>query len=93
MGGAASSAHGGQSRVSACRTNNHKESVEERLPAIRNFHRWLIYGLQRSAPQRCPKYGRMYHMDQVLPMSSFYLTEFRLPSSTFVPRSHFHQSY
>ena len=53
-----------------CRTNKHKASVVERLPAIRDFHQWLIYGLQRSAPQRCPKYGRfpperMFHMDQV----------------------------
>jgi hypothetical protein len=53
-----------------CRTNKHKVPVHERLTEIRNFHTWLIYGLQRSAPQRCPKYGRfpphlMYHMDQV----------------------------
>jgi hypothetical protein len=56
--------------TSQCRTNKHKLSVQERLPAIRKFHSWLIYGLQRSAPERCPKYGRfppelMYHMDQV----------------------------
>jgi hypothetical protein len=62
--------------TSQCRTNKHKQSVQERLPAIRKFHTWLIYGLQRSEPQRCPKYGRfpphlMYHMDQVpLPFSS-----------------------
>jgi hypothetical protein len=53
-----------------CRTNKHKVPVHDRLPEIRNFHTWLIYGLQRSEPQRCPKYGRfpphlMYHMDQV----------------------------
>ena len=53
-----------------CRTNKHKRSVQERLPAIREFHRWLIYGLQRSGPRRCPKYGRfpparMFHVDQV----------------------------
>ena len=60
---------------SQCRTNKHKRSVKERLPAITKFHVWLIYGLQRSDPQRCPKYGRfpprrMYHMDQVpLPFS------------------------
>lgn len=59
-----------------CRTNKHKTSVVERLPKIRKFHQWLIYGLQQSAPQRCPKYGRfpperMFHMDQVpLPFSS-----------------------
>lgn len=52
------------------------QSVVERLPVIRSFHQWLIYGLQRSAPQRCPKYGRfpphrMFHMDQVpLPFSA-----------------------
>ena len=61
--------------ASQCRTNKHKLSIDERLPSIRNFHTWLIYGLQRSEPQRCPKYGRfpparMYHMDQVpLPFS------------------------
>ena len=60
---------------SQCRTNKHKRSVNERLPAIRAFHQYLIYGLQRSEPQRCTKYGRfppwlMYHMDQVpLPFS------------------------
>jgi hypothetical protein len=60
---------------SQCRTNKHKQSVNERLPQIRKFHQWLIYGLQRSEPERCPKYGRfppnrMYHMDQVpLPFS------------------------
>jgi hypothetical protein len=62
--------------TSQCRTNKHKQSVQERLPAIRKFHTWLIYGLQRSEPQRDDKYGRipprlMYHMDQVpLPFSS-----------------------
>jgi hypothetical protein len=60
---------------SQCRTNKHKQSVTERLPQIRKFHQWLIYGLQRSEPERCPKYGRfppnrMFHMDQVpLPFS------------------------
>jgi hypothetical protein len=53
-----------------CRTNKHKRTVMERLPQIARFHQWLIYGVQRSAPQRCPIYGRypphlMYHMDQV----------------------------
>ena len=58
-----------------CRTNKHKKAVEDRLPQIRRFHTWLIYGLQRSLPERCAKYGRfppwlMYHMDQVpLPFS------------------------
>ena len=49
--------------------NKHRKSIQERLPEIQRFHRWLIYGLQRSAPQRCPIYGRfppnlMWHMDQ-----------------------------
>ena len=53
-----------------CRTNKHKTSIEERLPAIQAFHQHWIYGVQRSFPQRCPKYGRfprnkVYHMDQV----------------------------
>ena len=53
-----------------CRTNGKATTVLERLPQIRSFHQWLIYGLQRSSPQRCPKYGRfpphrMFHMDQV----------------------------
>ena len=56
--------------TSQCRTNNHRQSVSERLPAIREFHQWLIHGLQRSEPQRCMKFGRfpphrMFHMDQV----------------------------
>ena len=56
--------------TSQCRTNKHKESVTERLPQIRKFHEMLIYGIQRSEPQRDKKYGRfppsrMYHMDQV----------------------------
>jgi hypothetical protein len=53
-----------------CRTNKSKRPVLERLPQIARFHKWLIYGVQRSEPQRCGKYGRfppnrMYHMDQV----------------------------
>jgi hypothetical protein len=58
------------------RSNKHKIPLAERLPAIKKFHRWLIYGLQRSGPQRSLKYGRfdparMFHMDQVpLPFSS-----------------------
>ena len=53
-----------------CRSNKHTDSILDRLPIIRSFHQWLIYGLQRSEPQRCPKYGRfppkrMFHMDQV----------------------------
>lgn len=58
-----------------CRTNTKTTSLQDRLPQIRRFHQFLIYGLQRSEPQRCPKYGRfppsrMFHMDQVpLPFS------------------------
>ena len=58
-----------------CRTNTKTTPIEERLPQIRAFHQYLIYGVQRSDPQRCPKYGRfpprrMFHMDQVpLPFS------------------------
>ena len=58
------------------RSNKHKIPLSERLPAIKTFHRWLIYSLQRSGPQRSVKYGRfdpkrMFHMDQVpLPFSS-----------------------
>ena len=53
-----------------CRTNKHKRSIEERLPAIQAFHQHWIYGVQRSFPQRDPKYGRfprnrVYAMDQV----------------------------
>ena len=52
------------------RTNKHTRSLSSRVPQIQDFHRWLIYGLQRSQPQRCAKYGRfpperMFHMDQV----------------------------
>ena len=41
----------------------------DRLPRIRKFHRWLVYELQPSGLQRCPKYGRfpaecVYFMDQ-----------------------------
>lgn len=53
-----------------CRTNKHKTSIEERLPAIKAFHQHWIYGVQRSWPQRDSVYGRyprnkVYHMDQV----------------------------
>ena len=40
------------------KSNVKKLSLAERLPEIRKFHRWLIYGLQCSEPQRCTKYGR-----------------------------------
>ena len=52
-------------------TNKKSHSVLERLPIIRQFHRYLIYLLPRmSAVQQCPKYGRFaarnrYHMDQI----------------------------
>jgi hypothetical protein len=61
--------------TSQVRSNKKDESLEERLPRIRAFHQSLIYGLQRSNPQRCTKYGRfppelVFHMDQVpLPFS------------------------
>jgi hypothetical protein len=53
-----------------CRTNKHKQSIEERTPAIRAFHQYWLYAVQRSFPQRDPKYGRfprnrVYAMDQV----------------------------
>ena len=52
-----------------CRTNKHKQSVQTRLPLIRQFHQY-IRGLLNSAPQRCPLYGRfpphrVFAMDQV----------------------------
>jgi len=52
-----------------CQTNKKHLSLQEKLPSVRKFHSWLIYTLQRSAPQRCPKYGRfpghsIFHMDQ-----------------------------
>ena len=52
-----------------CRTNTHKLSFRERLPQVQKYHRFLIYQLQRSEPQRCIKYGRfppgkMWSMDQ-----------------------------
>ena len=52
-------------------TNKKTESVLERLPDIRNFHRYIIYYLPRlSSSQQCAKYGRFaasnrYHMDQI----------------------------
>ena len=58
-----------------CRTNRKVKSIRDRLEQIRGFHQFLIYGLQRSKPERCPKYGRfppnrMFHCDQVpLPFS------------------------
>ena len=53
-----------------CRTNKKQLSVEARLPQIQGFHRYLHHGIQRTLPQRCPKYGRfppdrMFHFDQV----------------------------
>ena len=53
-----------------CQTNKKHLNLQEKLPLVKMFHSWLIYTLQRSAPQRCPKYGRfpgraMFHMDQV----------------------------
>ena len=56
--------------TSQCRTNKKKISIEERLPAIQQFHRDWIYGIQRSGPQRSEKYGQyppdcIYSVDQV----------------------------
>ena len=68
------------------RSNKHKTPLAERLPEIKKFHRWLIYGLQRSEPQRSLKYGRfdpqrMFHMDQVpLPFSSSSKTTLNMKS-------------
>ena len=59
-----------------CRTNKKRFSIEERLPAIQEFHQNWIYGVQRSGKQRCPKYGQfpathIYSQDQVpMPFSS-----------------------
>jgi hypothetical protein len=52
------------------RSNKKHDSLQSRLPKIQEFHRYFIYGVQRSLPQRCPKYGRfpgylMFAMDQV----------------------------
>jgi hypothetical protein len=52
-------------------TNKKDQSILERLPDIRRFHRYLIYFLPRmSWFQQCPKYGAFaasnrYHMDQI----------------------------
>lgn len=56
--------------TSQCRTNKKKFSLEERLPKIRQFHQYWIYGVQSTDEQRCTKYGRypqrcIYSMDQV----------------------------
>lgn len=53
-----------------CRTNKKCKPVSERLDPIVNFLKYLHYGVQRSEPQRCPKYGRfpsacIFHMDQI----------------------------
>jgi hypothetical protein len=61
---------------SQARTNNHTTPIAERLPAINEFHQFLIYGMQARLPARCPVYGRfshklMFHLDQVpLPFAS-----------------------
>ena len=39
-------------------TNDHVLSVDVRVGVIQAFHRGLIYGVQRSHPRRCKKYGR-----------------------------------
>lgn len=61
---------------SQCITNNHTQSITERMPQMQAFHRFLIYDMQHRLPRRCPKYGRfpqdrIYHMDQSpLPFAS-----------------------
>ena len=58
-------------RISAqCRTNKKTCPVNDRAEKIMDFHTNLIYGLQWTGKQKCPKYGRfppetMFHMDQV----------------------------
>jgi hypothetical protein len=52
------------------KTNHKMLPLCERIPRIQKFHTWLIYGLQSSGPQRCPKYGRfpakqMFYADQI----------------------------
>ncbi len=62
--------------TSQCRTNKKKLSIEERLPKIRAYHRYWIYGVQCSGEARDAVYGRyppshIYSMDQVpMPFSS-----------------------
>ena len=56
--------------TSQARTNKKQLPLSERLGRIKIFHQWLLGELQRSDPQRCPKYGRfaadhMFHMDQI----------------------------
>jgi hypothetical protein len=61
---------------SQARTNNHTKPIAERLPAIKEFHQFLIYGMQGRVPARCPVFGRfskklIFHLDQVpLPFAS-----------------------
>jgi hypothetical protein len=55
---------------SQARTNNHTTPIAERLPAIKEFHQFLIYGMQGRLPARCTVYGRfspklIFHLDQV----------------------------
>jgi hypothetical protein len=55
---------------SQCRTNKKTTPIMDRKEKIMAFHTSLIYGLQWTGTQRCPKYGRfpaetMFHMDQV----------------------------
>jgi hypothetical protein len=52
------------------KTNSKSTNAHERIPYIQRFHQFLLYQLQWSAPQRCPKYGRfpghlMFHCDQI----------------------------
>ena len=58
------------------KTNTKSSNVHDRIPYMQKFHQFLLYDLQWSAPQRCPKYGRfpghlMFHCDQIpIPFSN-----------------------
>ena len=41
-----------------CKTNSKAQGLLERKPKIEAFLRKLRYGIQRSLPHKCPKYGR-----------------------------------
>ena len=41
-----------------CRTNKKHETLLERRPRIQAFLAKWLYGIQRSSPQVCPRYGR-----------------------------------
>ena len=52
------------------KTNKKNKSVKERIPKVRKFHQYAVYGINAQHADRDPKYGRFaakdrYHMDQV----------------------------